>query len=278
MRGINRKAAAHWMTAVVALGAAFVSYRHIEHLALAEGQPFVAALIYPVIVDGLIATGSALVFDGLQAGWACVVPGIAATLFANVESGIGHGPLGAALASWPAVAFSLATFVLERSALAKLKADAAVSKENAALRAALATAETAAQDAADAAQRDAAQAETLRAVSKENAALRAALATAETAAQDAADAAQRDAAQAETLRRKLAALDTAHAAQSTRTQTAKTAAVKAPEDDLARPRALRIWQKNPDITGKELAGLVGMSERWGQLRVKEFRDADKQAV
>jgi hypothetical protein len=39
---------------------------------------------------------------------------VAATLFANVESGLGHGWLAAMVAAWLAIAFSLASFMLER--------------------------------------------------------------------------------------------------------------------------------------------------------------------
>ena len=55
-----------------------------------------------------------VVLGGEWLGWLAVVPGVAATLFANIESGIGYGPLAATVAAWPAVAFSVASFVLER--------------------------------------------------------------------------------------------------------------------------------------------------------------------
>jgi hypothetical protein len=100
--------------AAVAVIAGIVSYSHIEHLALVEHQPLPLARLFPFAVDGLIAAGSVVVLGGEWLGWLAVVPGVAATLFANIESGIGYGPLAATVAAWPAVAFSVASFVLER--------------------------------------------------------------------------------------------------------------------------------------------------------------------
>jgi len=100
--------------ALVALVAGTVSYFHIEHLALVEHQPHALAEMFPFAVDGLIAAGSVVVLAGCRLGWLAMVPGIAATLFANVESGIGYGWLAAVVAGWPAIAFSLSSFVLER--------------------------------------------------------------------------------------------------------------------------------------------------------------------
>ena len=110
----RRATAAALPVAAVAVIAGIVSYSHIEHLALAEHQPLPLARLFPFAVDGLIAAGSVVVLGGEQLGWLAVVPGVAATLFANIESGIGYGPLAATVAAWPAVAFSVASFVLER--------------------------------------------------------------------------------------------------------------------------------------------------------------------
>lgn len=100
--------------AVVAVVAGIVSYAHIEHLALAEHQPLDLARLFPFAVDGLIMAGSAVLLGGLRLGWLAVVPGIAATLFANVQSGLPFGVLAAVVAGWPAIAFSVASYVLER--------------------------------------------------------------------------------------------------------------------------------------------------------------------
>jgi hypothetical protein len=100
--------------AAVAVIAGIVSFGHIETLALSVHQTLAAARMLPGSVDFLIVAGSAILLAGSALGWLGVVPGVAATLFANVESGLPHGPLSAVIASWPAVAFTLATLMLER--------------------------------------------------------------------------------------------------------------------------------------------------------------------
>lgn len=100
--------------AAVAILAGVVSYGHIEALALSVHQSLAAARMLPFSVDGLIVAGSVLLLGRSLLGWLCVVPGIAATVYANVMSGVGHGALAATVAAWPAVAFALASFTLER--------------------------------------------------------------------------------------------------------------------------------------------------------------------
>lgn len=78
--------------AAVAVIAGVVSFGHIEGLALAQHQPIADARLLPLAVDGLIVSGSVILLCGSALGWLGVVPGIVATVFANVESGIGHGP------------------------------------------------------------------------------------------------------------------------------------------------------------------------------------------
>lgn len=95
-----------------------VSYTHIYRLTLALHQPEMVARLMPFGVDGLIVVGSVVLLqaDDNQRwlGWIGIGPGAAASLFANVESGIRYGPLAAAWAGVPAVAFFLANFLLER--------------------------------------------------------------------------------------------------------------------------------------------------------------------
>jgi hypothetical protein len=98
-----------------------VSYSHIEGLALAQHQPLPLARLFPFAVDGLIAAGSVVVLAGEWRGWLAMVPGIVATLFANVESGIRFGWLAAIVAGWPAIAFSVASYVLERHLRSQVK-------------------------------------------------------------------------------------------------------------------------------------------------------------
>jgi hypothetical protein len=102
----------------VAVFAGIVSYSHIYWLAVATGQAGTAARLMPFSVDALIVAGSVILFQASARqqwlGWLGVGPGVAATVFANVESGISHGWLAAIVAGWPALAFSLASFMLER--------------------------------------------------------------------------------------------------------------------------------------------------------------------
>lgn len=114
MRWTRQSLAASVPVAVVAVIAAVISYGHIESLALAEHQSITAARLLPLAVDALIVAGSVILLAGSRMGWLCVVSGVAGTLFANVESGVRFGPLAATVAAWPAVAFVVSSFVLER--------------------------------------------------------------------------------------------------------------------------------------------------------------------
>jgi hypothetical protein len=98
----------------VAVIAGVISYAHIEGLALAVHQTVTTARLLPFSVDFLIVAGSVILLAGSWLGWLGVVPGVAATAFANVESGLPHGGLAATVAGWPAAAFTVASFMLER--------------------------------------------------------------------------------------------------------------------------------------------------------------------
>ena len=103
--------------AAVAGVAGVVSYLHIYGLTLTLHQPVIVARLMPFAVDGLIVVGSVVLLTEAAAwwlGWLGVGPGVTISLFANVESGIRYGVLAAIWAGIPAVAFSLATFMLER--------------------------------------------------------------------------------------------------------------------------------------------------------------------
>ena len=95
-----------------------VSYTHIYRLTLALHQPEMVARLMPFGVDGLIVVGSVVLLQAGRGqwwlGWLGIGPGAAASLFANVESGIRYGVLAAAWAGVPAVSFFLANFLLER--------------------------------------------------------------------------------------------------------------------------------------------------------------------
>lgn len=100
--------------AAVAVIAGIVSFSHIAALGMRTGQSAADAHLLPLAVDGLIVAGSVILLAGSVLGWLGVVPGVAATLFANLESGLPHGGLAAVVATWPAVAFTVASFMLER--------------------------------------------------------------------------------------------------------------------------------------------------------------------
>jgi hypothetical protein len=72
----------------------------------------------PLGVYGRRVVGSVVLLQAATGqtwlGWLGVVPGVAASLFANVESGLRWGPLAAGWAGVPAASFALATFLLER--------------------------------------------------------------------------------------------------------------------------------------------------------------------
>jgi hypothetical protein len=106
---------------VVAVIAGVVSYSHVVSLGLRTDQSAVDAHLLPLAVDGLIVAGSVILLAGSWLGWLGVVLGVAATLFANLESGLPHGPLAAIVATWPAVAFTVASFMLERWLKAQIR-------------------------------------------------------------------------------------------------------------------------------------------------------------
>jgi hypothetical protein len=100
--------------AVVALIAGVVSFSHIADLGLRTGQSPVDAHLLPLAVDGLIVSGSVILLAGSRLGWIGVALGVAGTLYANVMSGLPRGPLAATVSAWPAIAFTVASFMLER--------------------------------------------------------------------------------------------------------------------------------------------------------------------
>lgn len=87
-----------------------ISYGHARDLVEANGERGLASWTLPLTVDGLIATTSLVLVDAARRGqktpvlaWFMLCLGIAATLAANVLHGLDHGPVGAAIAGWPAV-------------------------------------------------------------------------------------------------------------------------------------------------------------------------------
>jgi hypothetical protein len=73
----------------------------------------VTARLVPFTVDGLILAASMLILDAnrrhqpvpLLSHW-CLGAGILATIGANLAHGLGHGPIGALVSAWPALALA----------------------------------------------------------------------------------------------------------------------------------------------------------------------------
>jgi hypothetical protein len=99
--------------ATVAAVAAVISYQHAYELVSSHGETGVTARLMPFTVDGLILAASMLILDASRrhqpvpplARW-CLGAGIAATIGANLAHGIGHGPIGALVSAWPALALA----------------------------------------------------------------------------------------------------------------------------------------------------------------------------
>jgi hypothetical protein len=90
--------------------AAYVSYWHAYAVVRAHGESGVTARLEPATIDGLVYASSMVVLYAARhrlpvpplARWLLGL-GIAATLTANMAQGWSHGPVGAAVAAWPAV-------------------------------------------------------------------------------------------------------------------------------------------------------------------------------
>lgn len=121
-RPVRETAKLHWLMVVAAAVPALAvagfagvqSYSHIEQLAIRADEPLIDARMLPLSLDGIIVAGVVIILAGSWLGWLCVAPGVAGTLFANLAWGLPHGHLAATVATWPAVAFSVVSFVLER--------------------------------------------------------------------------------------------------------------------------------------------------------------------
>jgi Protein of unknown function (DUF2637) len=99
--------------ATVAAVAAVISYRHAYELVSTHGETGTTARLVPFTVDGLILAASMLILDANRrnqpapplARW-YLGAGIAATIGANLAHGLGHGPIGALVSAWPALALA----------------------------------------------------------------------------------------------------------------------------------------------------------------------------
>jgi hypothetical protein len=104
-----------WATALAVVGvagvAAVASYEHACALARAHGEVGWTGRVVPLTVDGLIYASSMVMLDSARRGTPVPILarrllglGIAAALAANVTQGLGHGPVGAAVAARPGIA------------------------------------------------------------------------------------------------------------------------------------------------------------------------------
>ena len=99
--------------AVVAVAgvAAIISYQRAYELVRSHGESGATARLAPFTVDGLIWAASMVMLDASRrsqraprlASWSLAV-GIVATVGANLAHGVVHGPIGALVSAWPAVA------------------------------------------------------------------------------------------------------------------------------------------------------------------------------
>lgn len=110
-------------TALVALGAAFASYRHGREFALRYGADHTTAAIWPLIVDGLLTTATVELWKtgnghhagGRWAAWLSFVFGICLSLCANVAAAPELSVFAVAVAACPPLALLLAVELLNRA-------------------------------------------------------------------------------------------------------------------------------------------------------------------
>jgi len=127
----------------VAAVAAIISYRHAYELVSTHGETGLTARLIPFTVDGLILAASMLTLDASRrnqpvpplARW-CLGAGIVATVGANLAHGLGHGPIGALVSAWPALALAgsfemLMTLIRTGKAAAAEPAPAALVRQSA---------------------------------------------------------------------------------------------------------------------------------------------------
>jgi hypothetical protein len=94
--------------------AAVVSYRHAYEVVIANGESGFTAILVPLTIDGLIFASSMVLLDAARRrlpapklAYLTLGLGVVATLAANVMHGWAHGPVGAIVAAWPALALVL---------------------------------------------------------------------------------------------------------------------------------------------------------------------------
>ncbi len=133
MKTTARKDRSLWVqcacTALVALGAAYASYRHGREFALRYGADETTAAIWPLIVDGLLTTATVELWrtghgSGRWKAWLAFVFGIVLSLCANVAAAPEMSVFAVAVAACPPLALLLAVELLNH-ALKRHRADTA---------------------------------------------------------------------------------------------------------------------------------------------------------
>lgn len=106
-------------TTLVALGAAYASYRHGRDFALRFGADAATAAIWPLIVDGLLTTATVELWrqsDGRRwAAWTAFGFGISLSLCANIGSAPRLTVFSIVVAACPPLALLLAVELLNRA-------------------------------------------------------------------------------------------------------------------------------------------------------------------
>lgn len=107
-----------FFTGLVALGAAFASYRHGLHFALRFGADETTAWIWPLIVDGLLTIATVELWKAAGSkwqAWLAFVFGISLSLCANIASAPELSIFGIMVAACPPLALLLAVELLNRA-------------------------------------------------------------------------------------------------------------------------------------------------------------------
>nr|WP_166639628.1 DUF2637 domain-containing protein [Amycolatopsis sp. SID8362] len=106
-------------TGLVALGAAFASYRHGLQFALRFGADETTAWIWPLIVDGLLTIATVELWKSGAGSrwqaWLAFVFGVSLSLCANIASASSLSAFGIMVAACPPLALLLAVELLNRS-------------------------------------------------------------------------------------------------------------------------------------------------------------------
>lgn len=106
-------------TLLVAVGAAYASYRHGQAFALRFSGDATTAAIWPLIVDGLLTTATVELWKPNRAGkwraWLAFLFGVGLSLCANIASAPELSAFAIAVAACPPLALLLAVELLNRA-------------------------------------------------------------------------------------------------------------------------------------------------------------------